>query len=66
MGEYCITIEKTERVAIWFDANGQEDAAVVAEKIFERKDINFSSGDVEYDYAVTCLDDGADVVPWRR
>lgn len=66
MGKYCITIEKTERVAIWFDADGHGDAAAVAEKIFDGKDkMNFSGGDMEYDYAVVCLDDSVDVVSWR-
>ena len=67
VGKYCITIEKTERIAIWFDANGHEDAAITAEKIFDGKDkLNFSAGDTEHDYAVVCLDDDTDVVPWHR
>ncbi len=64
---YCITLERTQRIAVWFEADGDDDACIKAEGILEQHKADpskFESGDVEYDYA---LDDdgGRSVIAWN-
>lgn len=61
---YCITMERTARIAKWFDADDHIAACEAGAKIFsETTDEEFEIGDVERDYAIAC-DNGCDVVTW--
>ena len=65
MNRYCITMERTTRIAKWFDADDHISAINAARKIFDEtsKD-EYESGDAEYDYAISCETTGTDVVTW--
>lgn len=64
--KYCITMERVQRVAVWFDAGCDQQARAEGIKILlEHQDHpeQFSSGSEEFDYAI-CSGDGRDVVKW--
>ena len=64
MGEYCITMERTTRIAKWFEAEDDNQARELADKIhMETKDSEYEDGDSEYDYAL-CDGGGRTVVGW--
>lgn len=64
--EYDITMERTQRFAVQFTAENDEEARHIAEEIFKSKNPDdFDGGDVEYDYAVSALD-GREIEPWSN
>lgn len=66
MGKYCITMERTLRIAKWFEAENDEIARGLADKIhMETKDSEYEGGDAEYDYAL-CHEGGCTVVDWNN
>lgn len=63
---YCITMEKTQRIAIWYQADSNEDAISKGETILAKHqnvDSGFSDGDVEYYYAIDASD-GTSILQW--
>ena len=65
---YCITMERTQRVAVWYDANDDEDAEWRGDQIladFQEHPQKFADGDEEFEYAI-CSEDGGDIVTWTR
>ena len=64
MGRYCITMERTVRIAKWFEAEDDKQARELAEQIhLKTKDHEYEFGDSEYDYALAS-EDGRDLVLW--
>lgn len=63
--EYCITMERVQRIAVRFNCDSDEEAQKKANEIFDNtKAEDYEGGDVEEDYA---LDDetGRNIVAWR-
>lgn len=60
---YCVTIEMTQRTAVWFDAETDEDAAAYAEALVDDIDDDEFDNEREYNWAVAS-DDGRDIVTW--
>ena len=63
---YCITMEYTQRVAVWYDADDDKDAEWRGDQTlaaFQESPEQFSDGDKEFAYAI-CSEDGVDIVPW--
>ena len=55
--KYCITMERTQRVAVWFDAPNDEKAEKEADRIFGAATAaDFEDGDEERDYALDNVD----------
>lgn len=64
MGQYCITMEQTLRIAKWFEAEDDEAAEDIAAQIYEETDMEeYMSGDTEGDYALDS-DDGRTILGW--
>ncbi len=64
--KYCITIERTQRIAVWFDAEDDEAAEEKAGEIYNTTQDHpheFESGDTEYDYALD-REDGGTILDW--
>lgn len=63
--KYCITIERTMRIAKWFEAADDESATKEAHRIVNNvKPEEFEGGDKESDWAL-CADDGTMIVDWE-
>lgn len=63
--KYCITMERTQRVAVWFDAPNDEKAEKEADRIFGAATAaDFEDGDEERDYALDNVDKGRTITPW--
>lgn len=60
-----ITMEKTMRIAMEFDATEEqiEDLKRGENPFYEQMEKEVENGEVEYDYAVTDLE-GNEIVPW--
>lgn len=62
---YCITMEQTRRIAVYFEADCNEDAEEKAIQINRATPSeNFESGDGERDYALYNQDTGQTIVEW--
>lgn len=65
--EYNMTVERTLRIAVSFQAENDEDAEKKAAELFAdmaAHPVKFEGGDVEYDYAL-CGENGRTVIDWR-
>ena len=63
--KYCVTMERTVRIAKWFEAENDKAAMDLAHLIHVRTDDSeYENGDSEYDYAL-CDETGKDLVYWR-
>lgn len=66
MKEYCITMERTLRISKWFEAENDEEAIELANKIYtETADDEYEDGSIEHLYALS-EDNGRTVVDWDR
>ena len=64
MGQYCITMEQTLRIAKWFEAEDDEAAENMAAQIYEETSIEeYMSGGMEGDYSLV-TDDGRTILDW--
>lgn len=64
---YCITLEKTMRVAKWFDAEDDAFAVDRAERVRDAiSHDEYECGDIEYDFSLVCVDDGRILTPWGK
>lgn len=63
---YCVTIEKTKRIAIWFEAENDSEA--------EKKGITIASnitdddldlGDIDQDYSLVNEENGKTLIDWN-
>lgn len=65
MGRYCITLELTKRISKWFEAECEDQAWELAEKINnETEDSEYEPGDSERDYSL-CDAKGRTIISWR-
>lgn len=64
MGQYCITMEQTLRIAKWFEAEDDAAAEGMAARIYRETDMEeYMSGVTEGDYALAS-DDGRTILGW--
>lgn len=64
--QYYLTMERTLRIGVTFDARNDAEARMKANEIFDNAIENpekFEGGDVEHDFALTG-DDFGDIIPW--
>lgn len=62
---YCITMEETRRIAVYFDADNDKLAEEKAAQINRKtKAENFASGDSERDYALCNMESGKTILDW--
>lgn len=61
--KYCVTIEMTQRTAVWFDADNDEEAAKYAEALVDDIDDDEFDDEREYNYAVSS-EDARTIVDW--
>lgn len=65
MPNYCITMERTLRIAKWFDAKDDAEACERANLIhLQTDDYEYEGGDSEYDYSLVCTENGNELIPW--
>ncbi|WP_308856753.1 hypothetical protein [uncultured Oscillibacter sp.] len=63
---YCITMEQTRRIAVFFEADTDEDAEAKAAQINRlTSSDDFVAGDDERDYAVCNSDTGQTILDWE-
>ena len=63
---YCVTIEETRRVAIYFEAENDSEAEKKADKIASNiTDNELASGDIEQDYALVNEENGKTLIDWN-
>ena len=63
--KYCITMERTQRVAVWFDARNDGKAEEKAMEIYGAvKPEDFDGGDEEYNFAVENVSEGTTLIDW--
>ena len=63
---YKLTMERTQRIGVEFEASDDTDAVVQAQVMYSnamRNPSAFSGGDVEGDFAL-CDESGQDIIPW--
>lgn len=64
--EYCVTIEETRRIAIWFEAENDSEAEKKATNIASNiTDEELASGDIEQDYALVNEENGKILIDWN-
>lgn len=66
--EYCITMERTQRIKVNFSAENDDEAEEHAGKLYEHAKQNpamFSGGETEHDYALT-REDGRTIFDFDR
>lgn len=64
--QYCITMERTQRIAVWYEANSDDEAITQGEAIFRERvdgDYGFDGGSSEYDFEI-CHGNGMEIVQW--
>ena len=64
--QYCITMERTQRIAVWYEANSDDEAITQGEAIFRERvdgDCGFDGGRSEYDFEI-CHENGREIVQW--
>ena len=63
---YCVTIEETRRVAIYFEAENDSGAEKKADKIASNiTDNELASGDIEQDYALVNEENDKTLIDWN-
>ena len=63
---YCVTIEETRRVAIYFEAENDSEAEKKADKIASNiTDNELASGDIEQDYTLVNEENGKTLIDWN-
>ena len=64
--KYCVTIEETRRVAIYFEAENDSEAEKKADKIASNiTDNELASGDIEQDYTLVNEENGKTLIDWN-
>lgn len=67
MKRYCITMERTQRVAVWFKAPNDEKAEEEADRIFDSTTAaDFEDGDEERDFALDDVSNGRTIISWSN
>ena len=64
--QYCITMERTQRIAVWYEANSDDEAITQGEAIFRERvdgDYGFDGGSSEYDFEIF-HENGMEIVQW--
>ena len=62
---YCLTMEQTRRIAVWFDADSDEEAEKKAREIYHNTPSkDFEEGDDERDRALSNRDTNTMVFEW--
>lgn len=63
---YCITLEQTRRIAVWFDADSDDAAEEKAAKINQNATSeDFAESDMERDYALFNQDTNQVILDWE-
>ena len=63
--QYCMTMEQTRRIAVFFDSGDDEAAIEKANQILkETPSEDYESGDKEYDYALCNVDTERTILDW--
>ena len=63
--QYCMTMEQTRRIAVFFDSDDDEAAIEKANQILkETPSEDYESGDKEYDYALCNVDTERTILDW--
>lgn len=63
--EYCITMERTQRVSIDFVADTDEEAWEKAQELYDMSTpVDFEKGSEEHDYAL-CDETGRTLIDWE-
>jgi len=62
---YCITLEEVRRIAVYFDADNDEDAEEKAAQINQKTEsTDFDDGTSERDYALCNTESGRTIIDW--
>ena len=65
--QYCMTMEQTRRIAVFFDSDDDEAAIEKANQILkETPSEDYESGDKEYDYALCNVDTERTILDWDK
>lgn len=63
---YCVTIEKTKRIAIWFDSENDSEAEKKAITIASNiTDDDLDLGDSDQDYSLVNEENGKTLIDWN-
>lgn len=63
---YCVTIEETRRVAIYFEAENDSEAEKKADKIASNiTDNELASGDIEQDHTLVNVENDKTLIDWN-
>ena len=63
---YCVTIEETRRVAIYFEAENDSEAEKKADKIASNiTDDELASGDIEQDHTLVNVENDKTLIDWN-
>ena len=64
--KYCVTIEETRRVAIYFEAENDSEAEKKADKIASNiTDDELASGDIEQDHTLVNVENDKTLIDWN-
>ena len=64
--KYCVTIEETRRVAIYFEAENDSEAEKKADKIASNiTDNELASGDIEQDHTLVNVENDKTLIDWN-
>ena len=64
--QYCMTMEQTRRIAVFFDSDDDEAAIEKANQILkETPSEDYESGHKEYDYALCNVDTERTILDWK-
>ena len=64
--KYCVTIEETRRVAIYFEAENDSEAEKKADKIASNiTDDELASGDIEQDHTLVNVANDKTLIDWN-
>ena len=58
--QYCMTMEQTRRIAVFFDSDDEKANQILKETPSE----DYESGDKEYDYALCNVDTERTILDW--
>ena len=62
---YCITMEEVRRVAVYFDADNDDDAEEKAAQINQKTEsADFAAGSSERDYALYNMESEKTIIDW--
>ena len=63
---YCVTIEETRRVAVYFEAENDSEAEKKADKIASNiTDNELASGDIEQDHTLVNVENDKTLIDWN-